>query len=95
MSSESLTLKWGSLKHWDLSEDGPAFELLKKWHALGVSMSAMMHRDTPEQKQILCDLIDAADVENIYLDWDGEEVTKEDAKKYVMEYGNGQAKTGA
>lgn len=86
MASESLTLKWGSLKDWDI-KNPKAFELLKRWHELGVSASAMAHTDTPEQKEIVCRIIDAVDCETIYLDWDGVHVSKEEAKEYVMNYG--------
>ena len=86
MASESLTLKWGSLKAWDI-KNPKAFELLKRWHELGVSASAMAHTDTPEQKEIVCRIIDAVDCETIYLDLDGVHVSKEEAKEYVMNYG--------
>ena len=45
----------------------------------------MMQHDTEEQKTILCELIDIVPGD-IYLDWDGVYVSKEAAKKYVMEY---------
>lgn len=48
-------------------------------------MGAMQQRDTPEQKQALCDLIDAIDGE-ILNDWTGKTMTKDEAKKYVTEY---------
>ena len=86
MSNEYLTLKWGSLKSWNFESD-KAKELLQKWGALGHSASAMSHHDTPEQKAILCELIDAGDFETVYLDWDGKEVSKQEAKEYVMNYG--------
>jgi hypothetical protein len=91
-SGEYLTLKWGGLKSWNFESD-KARKLLRKWADLGVSVSAMCHHDTPEQKQIICDLIDIGDFETVYLDWDSKEVSKEEAKKYVMEYG--QAVTSA
>lgn len=84
---ERLTLKWGTLKDWDLDEKGPAFAALKRYHEGEVSLSAMAQHDTPEQKAAICDLIDALDADTVYLDWDGEYVSKEDAKRYVMEYG--------
>lgn len=86
MSGEYLTLKWGSLKSWNF-ESERAKELLQKWAALGHSQSAMLHHDTTEQKQILCELIDAGDFETVYLDWNSEEVSKAEAKEYVMNYG--------
>lgn len=90
--SESLTLKWGTLKEWDLNKDGPAFAALKRYGEVGyVNMSAAMQEDTPEQKQAICDLIDALDAESVWLDWDGKEITKDEAKRYVMEYGQKEA----
>lgn len=83
---ESLTLKWGTLKAWNLKEDGQALELLRKYHELGMRASAMLQRDTPEQKRLLCQMIDALDADTVYLDWDGKDVPKEEAKKYIMEY---------
>jgi hypothetical protein len=88
MSGEYLTLKWGSLKAWNFEETNQrALELLKKWAAGGVSMSAMCHHDTSEQKQIICELIDVGDFDTVYLDWDDKEVSKDEAKNYVMNYG--------
>ena len=85
MSDNYLLLKWGSIKGWNIPEDSECFELLKKWHGLGVRVSAMCQEDTPEQKTILCELIDKFDG-TIRNDWDGEIYTKEQAKKYIMEY---------
>jgi hypothetical protein len=83
---ETLLLKWGTLKAWRV-KNARAMELLQKYHELGSSMSAAEQRDTPEQKQIICDLIDCIDGE-IRSDWSGETLSKEDAKKYVLEYRN-------
>ena len=81
-----LSLKWGTLKAWNLtSERGQ--ELLRKYHELGACMSAMLQNDTPEQKALICEMIDECNAETIYLDWDGKDVSKEEAKKYVLEYG--------
>lgn len=83
----ALTLKWGSLKDWNLCwENQRCSDLVDQWSALGISFSAAMQRDTPEQKKIICDLIDEVKGK-IYADWDGKFVTKEEAKKYVREYG--------
>lgn len=84
--SEYLTLKWGSLKSWSF-ESERAKDLLQKWAAFGHSESAVLHHDTSEQKKILCELIDAGDFETVFLDWDGREVSKDEAKEYVMNYG--------
>lgn len=52
---------------------------------LGMSVSAMGQKDTPEQTEILCELIDAIDGE-IWNDWDGKIMTKDEAKEYVRDY---------
>lgn len=84
-----ITLKWGTLKSWKIKEED--LPLLERYNELGSCLSAMGQRDTPEQKDIICKLIDKCDdPEGIYLDWDCEYVSKEKAKKYVMEYGHGR-----
>lgn len=84
---DHLSLKWGTLKSWDIhSETGRA--LLKRYHEIGSSLSGMAQRDTPEQKEIICQLIDGC-AGDIYLDWDGEYISKEKAKEYVRGYGKG------
>jgi len=83
--SEHLTLKWGTLKGWDLESDASMAALRKYVEGGEVSMSCMAQHDTDAQKQALCELIDAVDGE-IVNDWSGEPMTKEDAKKYVMEW---------
>ena len=40
---------------------------------------------TPAHKQAVCDLIDAVNCEEIWNDWTGEKMSKDEAKKYVME----------
>lgn len=82
----TLTLKWGTLKSWNFkSEKG--IELLKEYNEIGSSFSAMAQRDTPRQKEIICEIIDLCDGD-IYLEWDGKYVSKQEAKEYVMNYGN-------
>lgn len=85
--TESLTLKWGTLKGWNLERDETK-DILKRYAGLGMKESAMAQRDTPEQKQLICDLIDAVDCETISNDWSGEDMTKDEAKKYVQTYGD-------
>lgn len=83
---DSLSLKWGTLKSWDIhSETGRA--LLKRYFELGSSLGAMQKMDTPEQKDIICQLIDGCAGDTIYLDWDDKDVPKEEAKEYVRSYG--------
>jgi hypothetical protein len=55
--------------------------LLKNWSI----PSLMSQRDDLGQKQAFCRAIDACNGE-IYHDWSGKVMTKEEAKKYVMEY---------
>jgi hypothetical protein len=82
--TEHLLLKWGTLKGWQIESEASA-AAFKKYAEGGMSMGAMQQQDTEEQKQALCELIDAIDgpVEN---DWTGETLTKDEAKKYILEY---------
>ena len=84
--AESLSLKWGTLKAWDLKTEASKAAMRKYYEAGAVSMSAMSQHNNDAQKDALCELIDAVDCETIYLDWDGVGVSKEEAKKYVREY---------
>jgi hypothetical protein len=79
----TLLLKWGTVKGWELHTD-EAIDALQKWADFGVCPSAMLQRDTPEQQQALLEAIDFMD--EIVLDWTGEKVSREEAKKYVLEY---------
>lgn len=88
--AEHLRFKWGSLKAWNVESDA-AWEAFDRWAAGGVCMSAAMHRDTAEQKRALCDLIDAIDGE-IENAWTDKPMTKDEAKKYVMEYDGGRTR---
>lgn len=81
---DSLLLKWGTLKGWDLKSE-KAVAAAQKYEDFGMSLSAMAQHDSTEQKQALCDLIDAVDGE-IQNDWSGEIMTKDEAKAYVMNY---------
>ncbi len=84
--TDKLTLKWGTLKEWHFPTNTRAHDLLREYNEIGSSMSAMTQHDTPRQKEIICELIDAGDFETVYNDWSGEEMSKGDAKKYVREY---------
>jgi hypothetical protein len=80
-----ITLKWGALKSWKLTN--PALDpLIEEYDSIGSSLSAMAQNDTPRQKEIICEMIEIIG-KPVYLDWDGEYVSVEEAKKYVMEYG--------
>lgn len=82
-----ITLKWGTLKAWKLSN--PALEpLIDEYNQEGgTNMSAMAQRDTHRQKEIICEMIDIIG-KPVYNDWSGEEMSIEEAKQYVMEYGS-------
>lgn len=83
--ADYLLLKWGTLKGYEAETEKFQVALQTLYDAEPRSMSAAIQRDTPEQKRLLCDVIDACEGE-IQNDWSGETMTKEDAKKYVMEY---------
>lgn len=82
--SEWLELKWGTLKGWSLKREETR-SIMRRYIDLGASASAMSQHDTPEQKVLICDLIDALDGE-IVNEWSGEKMSKEEAKRYVNEY---------
>ena len=86
-NKEYLHLKWGTLKRWNFVTDKTMAAVEKYNEAGSVSISGMMQKDNGNQKEALCGIIDALDAETIHLDWDGIDVSKEEAKRYVMEYG--------
>jgi hypothetical protein len=88
-----LTLKWGTLKTWDFTSSEEAISLLREYGEIGSSFSAMCQRDTDRQKEIICELIDLCDGDTIYLEWESEKVTKEEAKNYVLNYGSDNYQT--
>lgn len=87
MQKDHLTLKWGTLKAYKFHSE-KAKKLLEEYGMIGSSMSCATQHDTPRQKEIICELIDKGNFEKVYLDWDSKYISKEEAKKYVTEYGN-------
>jgi hypothetical protein len=87
-NKDFLLLKWGTLKGWNFENSPEAFEALKEYESIGSSMSAMLQKDTPRQKDLICIMIDKVNG-SVQSDWTGEDWTdnREAAKKYVMEYG--------
>lgn len=79
-----LLVKWGGWKSWN-SENKEIQELFKKHDALGLNVSAMLQHESPEQTEIMCQIVDLIDgvIQN---DWDGEYYTKERAKEYLRGY---------
>ena len=86
---ESLLLKWGTIKGWDDFTE-KSQEIVKRFFADGMCMSAAADKSDEARKIILCELIDQLDGE-IQNDWTGEMMTKDEAKKYVMNYGKRDA----
>lgn len=84
-----LTLKWGTVKGCKL-ETAEAKAALQKWADGGVSMSAMTQKDKAGQKQALIEAIDFMD--EIWLEWEGKKVSREEAKEYVRSYGHRRVK---
>lgn len=87
-TTDTLTLKWGTLKSWDFNSE-KARALNKEYHEIGSYASAMVQSrmETPRQKEIICELIDLCEGDTIYNDWSGEDMSKQEAKDYVMNYG--------
>jgi len=83
---DSITLKWGTLKGWDIESD-EASKALQKYADFGMSMWCATQHDTPEQKQALIDALFLMD-EIWLLDWEGKQVNAEEAKEYILNYGN-------
>jgi hypothetical protein len=87
MSEEKdyVTLKWGTLKSWNI-QNPETWAIMEKYFELGTSMSAMAQRDSDEQQELLCQVIESIG-ETVYLEWDGEYVSVEKAKEYIRNYG--------
>jgi len=84
--NDSLLLKWGTVKGWNFEkEDCEAWQLLKEY-LKDTGFSCMTDHPTEERKQLLCKVIDKLNGE-IQNDWTGEMLSKEEAKKYILEYG--------
>lgn len=82
--AEELLLKWGTVKGWSDMSDR-SIETMKRFFADGVCMSAAMDKPDQGRREILCELIDQIDGE-IINDWTGKTMTKDEAKRYVLEY---------
>lgn len=60
---------------------------MARFFADGMCWSAAADKPDDARKAILCELIDQLDCETVHLDWDGKDVSKAEAKDYVMNYG--------
>lgn len=85
MVKDKLVLKFGTWKEWDFHSE-KAKNLMKEYDKIGTSPGCATQHDTSRQKEILCELIDLGDFKKVYLDWDDKWVSKEEAKKYIMDY---------
>ena len=92
MDKDYIVLKRGTLKEWRLtSEKGK--KLLQEYLNLGSSLSGMAQRDTPRQKELICQMIDEVPGD-IYLSRLEVYIGKEEAKQYMNEYGSLQEQGG-
>jgi predicted translin family RNA/ssDNA-binding protein len=86
----NLLLKWGTIKRWENFKEGSDCRAALQEYAdiSGVSWSAMAQDKRDQHRIALCKIIDAvADAGGeIQNDCSGEMMTRDDAKKYVMEY---------
>lgn len=82
--TDYLLLKWGTVKGFGLHGE-EAEKLWDEYCKLGASLSVILQHDTPEQKKLICKMIDLCKGK-IQNDWDGEFYTKKQAKNYILEY---------
>lgn len=84
-----ITLKWGSIKSSSLTNNPQVAVLIDQYYELeeqNLGSSEYISHDTPEQKKLLCDAIDALDG-YVIRHWTGTPfLRKEDAKHYIMTY---------
>jgi hypothetical protein len=84
MTKEHLNLKWGTVKGWsDLSDK--SVELLQEYFKEGYPLGCATDKPDAERKEVLCKLIEQLDG-TIYNDWEDKEMTKEEAKQYILTY---------
>ena len=90
--SDLIRLKWGTLKAWDLEHnfDRPEVQAtIKAYDEVALnSVSAMVNRESPESKEALINFFKSLEDCVFHLDWDGKDVTLEEAITYVRNYGN-------
>lgn len=79
-----LLLKWGTVKGWRNFKEGECRDLLEKYLE-DSPMSCALDYPDEAKKLMLCEIIDKFDG-IIHNDWDGVDMTKEQAKKYVIGY---------
>ena len=82
---ETLYLKWGTVKGWENLSEGTACALQKWADISGMSMGVATQDKTDAHQEALCVAIDAVQGV-IWNDWDGREMTKDEAKEYVRRW---------
>lgn len=83
--NEELLLKWGTVKGWEnMTETSQG--ILHRYFEGSTSAGAIFDHPDEARRAILCELIDQLDG-TIQNDWTGEMMSKDEAKKYVTEYG--------
>jgi hypothetical protein len=85
MEKDYVTLKWGTVKSCSIRNE-QTWELMQAYLNQGSNVSAMLHEDTPEQKELLCRVLESIG-EPVFLEWDGRYVSVEEAKNYILTYG--------
>ena len=93
-TKDSIALKWGTWKHLGLKSEAVK-KVADNYEDLKWSGGAMSQVMTDEHKKCLCEIIDASNCDEILLDWEGEYVSKEKAKEYIMDYGKKKEPTNA
>lgn len=77
---DELTLKRWIWKNYDFEKNPKAQELMEKYNQLE---SDWVSVQSSQMKMLLCEIIDLVDW-YIYNDWNGDYMTKEEAKQYVL-----------
>ncbi len=87
MSEKYLLLKWGTVKAWQ-NFDKQDQEMLQKYFDSLENKSISCALDMPNKnsKKLLCDLIKSFNGE-IWNDWEGKQMSNNEACEYVMNYG--------
>lgn len=86
-----LTLKFGNIKYAELnSKEGK--RLFKEYCKTLKGGGLIMQDNNPKRKEIVCKIIDEANIEFVMNDWTGRKMSKERAKRYIMKYGDKNGK---
>jgi tryptophan synthase alpha subunit len=86
-----LTLKFGNIKYADLnSKEGK--RLFKEYCKTLEGGGLIMQDNNPKRKEIVCKIIDEANIDFVMNDWTGRKMSKERAKRYIMKYGDKNGK---